>query len=125
MATEGGQLRVTGLVAGADLSLGQYHFVELSAANTVTIANAITDNVIGVLQNNPTSGQSAEVVAFGRSKVSADAAIAVGAQISTSVDGQAQTAVGTQHVCGMALEAASAAGEIVSMFVNIAHTIKA
>jgi len=125
MATEGGQLRVTGLVAGADLSAGQYRFVELSAANTVTIANAITDNVIGVLQNNPTSGQSAEVVVFGRTKISADAAFAVGAQLSTSVDGQAQAAVATQHVCGMALEAASAADEIVSVFVNIAHTIKA
>lgn len=55
--------------AGADLSSYQYHFVYLSAANTVTFA-AENGRTIGILQNAPdAAGESARVRVEGVSKL--------------------------------------------------------
>ncbi|MBU0598781.1 hypothetical protein KKF61_07415 [Patescibacteria group bacterium] len=75
--------------AAADLSAKQFYFVKLSANRTVNVPTAITDIPIGVLQNKPASGEAAEVMVIGRSKVSADETLTAGQLIGTSVDGQA------------------------------------
>ena len=80
--------------ASADLSGKQFYFVKLSGAGTVTVCAAATDVPIGVLQNKPTSGQAAEVMMLGISKVSSDAALSRGNLIGTSGDGQ----IGRAHV---------------------------
>tara|TARA_R100000005_G_C4983015_1_gene192192 strand:+ start:977 stop:1360 length:384 start_codon:yes stop_codon:yes gene_type:complete len=120
MAYAGQQICAT-FEAGADLSAKQYHFVKLSAANTVNVCSAITDIPIGILQNKPGSGEAATVCLFGISKVSADGTLAAGNLIGTSADSQADAiAAGsdtTVYTMGQALEAA-AAGDTVSMFLN-------
>lgn len=124
MAWEGPQIKIPGLVAASDLSAStnQYKFVELTAAGTVDICDAVTDVPLGVLQNNPASGQAAEVVAIGITKLQADAAITAGAAIGTSADGQADPKVAgtdsTHYIVGTALSAASAAGEIVTAIIT-------
>jgi hypothetical protein len=114
-------LLVNSWPAGADLSGSQFYFVEL-ASGEVTVCNDVTDVPIGVLQNKPTAGQSAEVVMLGSTKVSADAAITEGALIGCSADGQAEAKVigtdTTEYVCGRVLEAASNAGEIIQAEIN-------
>lgn len=58
--------------AGADLSTKQYLFVKQSTAadRTVLLADStIGEAVVGVLQNDPTSGQAAEVRTAGRTPV--------------------------------------------------------
>ena len=109
--------------AAADLSTKQFYFVKLSAANTVTVCNGATDVPCGILQNKPSAaGRPAVVRMFGISKVSADAAITVGALIGTSADGQADIKLAgtdtTQYVVGVALTACSNAGEIVEVSLN-------
>lgn len=111
-------------VAGADLSVAtnQYRFVKMSAANTVIVCAGVTDQPIGVLQNLPKLNQQASVRIFGVSKVNADAAIAVGNLIGTSVDGQAApyTAADiTKYNAGVALTAAAAAGELFEAVINL------
>ena len=60
------RLQVTGLVAGGDLSAQQYKVVKFaSTAGAVVVVTATTDAAIGVLQNDPTTGQAAEIVGFG------------------------------------------------------------
>jgi hypothetical protein len=121
MAYEAAQVKVGQFTASADLSAKQYHFVKMSGNNTVTVCAAITDVPIGVLQNNPTSGQAAEVCLFGISKVVADGNLAAGNVIGTSLDGQADAITAgsdtTVYVMGIALNAASA-GETVEAFIN-------
>ncbi len=109
------------LTAAADLSGKQYYFVKLASATTVNVCTAITDIPIGILQNDPTSGQSAVVRIFGISKVVADGTLAAGNVIGTSADSQADAiSRGTDNsvtILGQAVEAASA-GETVTMFFN-------
>jgi hypothetical protein len=61
------------LVAGADLSALQYTFVKLNSSGEAIAVAAATDVPIGVLQNAPTSGQEAEVLVVGGTKLVASA----------------------------------------------------
>lgn len=123
MAVEAPLYRIPGLTAGADLSGKQYHFVKLSGTGMgVVVCAAATDIPIGVLQNKPTSGQEAEVVALGLTKIVGDANLAIGDQIGTSADGQADAkTVGTdttEYVVGRVVVENSAAGGLVSAVIN-------
>lgn len=119
--------------AGADLSASQYLFCEISAADTVTVCNAAGEAAVGVLTNNPTSGQTASVAVGGVVKVKAGAAIAAGARVATDANGKAKTAVVTtadasgasataalsgSFVMGIALEAAAADGDIIAVLLG-------
>lgn len=121
MAYEAAQIKFGQVVAAADLSAKQFHFVKLASATTVAVCSAITDKPIGVLQNSPTAGQSAEICIFGITKVVADGVLAAGNLIGTSADSQADAIVAgtdtTVYVLGQAIEVA-AAGNIVTMFFN-------
>ena len=67
--------------AGADLTSSQFRFVKMSAQNTVVVATAGTDKIIGVLMNAPALNDVARVTllnAQGTTQVVASAAIAVG-----------------------------------------------
>ena len=122
MATELPGFKLTGHFAGEDLSGAQYRFVKLDAARDVVRCTAITDRPIGVLQNDPTEGEEAEIMVTGRSKVVADGAILVDAELGTSADGEADSiASGTDttvFVVGRALDAAAGAGVIISALID-------
>jgi len=115
-------IMIPGLKAAADLSAKKYRFVKLSAAGEVDVCSGATDKPIGVLQNAPTSGQVAEVLAFGISKVEADAALSAGALIGTSADGQADAKTPgtdtTEYVVGTVLTATGAAAGLASCLIN-------
>lgn len=65
-----------GLVAAADLSAKQYYWMEMaSTAGQCKTLNATTDEAIGILQNDPTSGQEAEVAYAGVAKVIAGTSV--------------------------------------------------
>ena len=121
MAYESPSITLGTLTAAADLSAKQYHFVKLASATTVNVCTATTDRAIGILQNNPTSGQQAVIQIFGISKVVADGTIAFNNVIGTSADSQADAIVpGTDTsvvTLGVAVQAASA-GETFTMFLN-------
>lgn len=118
----GGQIKVPGVVAAADYSAAsnQYRAVYLSAKGVVTLCTAITDKVIGILQNRPAAGETADVVCFGFTKWRGNADLSVGTYVSTSTDGEAQTAVSTQFPCGHVVEDNAAAGGLATVFVNCA-----
>ncbi len=120
MAFEGQQLRID-RKAGADLSAAgnQYKFVKLDANGDVIMPTAATDVAIGVLQNRPGLGQTAETVFVGVTKIQGDAALAVGAVIGTSADGQA-AAKTVSGAVGVMITAVGAAGEIGTAIINCA-----
>lgn len=96
----------------------QYHFVKVTGAHQVGLADA-DDVVVGVIQNKPqVSGAAGTIGIRGVSKVVADGAIAAGAQITVSADGQA-TSGGAGQKVGIAITSAGAAGELVSVLLTL------
>lgn len=115
------------LTAGADLSAKQFYFVKISAANTVTVCAAATDIPCGVLQNAPESGEAANVMHYGISKVSSNAAITAADLIGTSSDGQAVTAdpdgSAEAYYVGQAITTSTAAGGLISALIDCAAPV--
>lgn len=103
-------------IAGGSIS--QYRCVELSAENTVTATDAITDVVIGVSLESASTGGLVPVQQFGKAKLTASAAIAVGAQVmpTASGAGKVSTASGaTAKSIGIALTASNNDGEVIEV----------
>jgi hypothetical protein len=113
------------LVAGADLSTKQYTFVKLDSSGQAVAASGATDIPVGVLQNAPTSGQEAEVLIVGGTKIVAGAAIGEGALVGTSAAGKAVALVAgtdtTKYVVGTLLTESAADGNIVTAVINCAN----
>jgi hypothetical protein len=117
------------LVAGADLSALQYNFVKINSSGQAVACAAATDIPVGVLQNAPISGQEAEVLIVGGTKIVAGAAIGEGAQIGTGSTGKAVAlAAGTdttKYVVGTLLTESAADGNIVTAVINCANPHRA
>jgi hypothetical protein len=129
MAYEAVQPLKISLSAGADLSTKQYYFVKLDSNGDAVVCAAATDVPVGVLQNKPTSGQAAEIVVIGVSKVNSDAALTIGNLIGTSGDGQADAKTAgtdtTEYVVGRMLTATGAAAQIGTALINCASPTRA
>jgi Uncharacterized conserved protein (DUF2190) len=107
------------LKAGADLSTtGQNLFVKLQSDGTIIAVAAATDRPIGVLTNNPKSGQEGSVVLVGGVKLTAGGTVAVGDPITTDATGKAvKITVGTdttKYILGTAITG-GASGEIITV----------
>jgi len=119
---------VLSIPAGADLSAKQYTFVKLSGS-TVISAAAATDLPIGVLLNDPASGETAAVAVSGVVKLKASAAISVGALVGTTSTGTGVSLTAgtdtTKYILGRAITAAGAASDIITVAVNCANISRA
>lgn len=93
-------------IAGEDLSSAQFKFVTLESDGQIDLADAAGENAIGVLLNDPASGEAATVAVSGKVMVTSGGTIAAGAQIQTDASGDALTAASGDVVLGYALEAA-------------------
>ena len=113
----------------ASEDLTQYRFVKLgSAANTIDAADAVTDVCFGVVTEDVDFSEATEASVWllnegGIVPVEAAAAITLGDNIGPSTNGRAQTAVATQYTRGKALQAASGAGHIIPMLVQVEETV--
>lgn len=107
--------------AGADLSAKQYYLVEEANTGKVSVCNAAGDVAIGILQNEPASGQEAQVrIAPGSvSKCVSDGsgtAIAIGDWVGTDGNGKAiKKSTDKDWAIGRAESASSADGTIISV----------
>lgn len=117
------------LVAGADLSAKQYTFVKLNSSGQAVAVDGATDRPVGVLQNAPTSGQEAEVLVVGGTKLVASAAITEGAVVGTNNAGKgAALTVGTdttRYILGTALLEVAADNEVTTVVINCASAARA
>lgn len=95
--------------AGADVE--RCRFVSIDANSNGIIANAATP-VVGVSMNKAAAGQVLEL-ADGIVMVEAAAAITAGTGVASNEEGMAVTA--TDNIVGVALTAASAAGELIAV----------
>lgn len=101
------------LTAGEDLSAKQHRYVKINSSGLAVLCGA-GEQGVGVLKNKPASGEAAEIQVGGVGKVQADAAITAGDRIMSSADGQATPKTGVNNSMGIALEAATTAGDVIS-----------
>ena len=102
-------------IAGADLSAKKNTFVKLSDEKTVVACGA-GEKGIGVLMNEPKSGEMAEIAAFGGgAKIKASAALALMVSVASDANGKATAAGAGDFVFGFLTEASGADGDIVAM----------
>jgi hypothetical protein len=94
-----------------------FRFVRITASQTIDRCSAITQVPLGVVQESVDVAKVAQgkavvnVRLIGISRVTAGAAVAIGAEVSTDTTGRAITAATTARVAGTALQAAAAAGD--------------
>lgn len=120
MALGGEYLSIPGLTAGQDLSSIQYKIVKFaSTAGQVIVGAAATDNLLGVLMNDPAANEPAHVATIGVAKVQAEASQNAGAWVTSSTTGRAKvTSSGNDDVIGKLLEASTTAGDIVAILLT-------
>ena len=122
MAIEAPGVHSWTFVAGESLTAKQFHFVKLHTDGLVYACAADTDNPVGILQNKPASGEMAEVMLFGISKLASNAALTAGVYVGTHTDGRgAPYAHGTdttKYIAGRVLIPSSTAGGIASVIFN-------
>ena len=117
------------LEAGADLSALQYTFVKLNSSGKAVAVAAATDVPIGVLQNAPTSGQEAEVLIVGGTKLVASASASLPSlMVGTTAAGKGVVLAvtdTTKYALGTYLSAPGADGDIVTAVINCANPTRA
>lgn len=118
MSYEGQLIHIPGLLAGADLSAYQYRPVKLaSTAGEVVAATAAADAVLGILQNDPTDGQVASIAAPGSISIAkaGTSVLAAGAFLTVNSTGLRPTTTDNTAICGKAITAASASGDLITI----------
>lgn len=103
----------------AGAAITKDRLVKISAANTVIATAAITDLALGAALHTAASGDNnVPIQVFGVAKLTAAAAISVGAEVmpDSGGGGKIATASGaTARSVGVALEAAGADGDVISV----------
>lgn len=114
----------------AAAALVKFRAVKFSAVNVVTPVTAVTDVVVGIVQHDVTAGEitkgkGASVRREGISLMEASEAIAAGQLVSMVTDGRAAVAAATERVIGVCDQPAGAAGEYISIKLDLPGTILA
>lgn len=109
-------------LAAADLrALEQRFMINSGADHTINKATGATVPILGVCTRGANTGDHAALQIVGMARVTAGAAVAVGDKVTSDANGKAVTvasAVGAKYVGGIALEAAGADGEEISVLLT-------
>lgn len=113
---------IPGLVAGEDLSSGQYKAVKhASTAGQVLACAATTDAAIGILQNDPASGEAANVAGVGSvaKAVAGTSTVSAGNLLGYNSTGQLENhTTDGRYIFAQAQEDAAASGDIIQVTVQ-------
>jgi hypothetical protein len=104
-------------------AINAYRIVKLSTATTAVAAAAATDSLIGVSADlTVASGERVDVLLEGIAFVEAGAAVTIGAQVTSDSVGRCVTAAPAagvnNRVIGIAMEDASAAGDVIRVLLS-------
>lgn len=81
-----------GVIADSDLSTSQYKLVKLTGEFKIDVCTSSTEVPIGVLQNEPSSGEAADIMTVGMTKVqTGGSTMAAGDFFATNSSGDAVT----------------------------------
>ena len=112
--------------AAEDLSEARYRFVTQNTTGGIERLETAGGKALGVLQSPTESGEAAEVMLTGVTKMVAGAAIATTGEVTTDTQGRAVLASTAGHsINGIALETASAAGEVIAVLLGYRGAVPA
>jgi hypothetical protein len=111
---------IPGLTANSDLSAKQFYGVKLlsTAGKTDLISTSVlVSTVVGVLQNNPKSGDAAEVAVSGIAKgIAGTSLIVIGSLLAFNTTGKlVNSTTDNIQVVGKSLTKATASNDIISV----------
>ena len=113
---------IPGLVASsASLATAQFKIVQAcSTAGQVKVCTtAATDKILGILQNDPAAGETAEVAYSGICAAAAAASVTFGSKLTTNSTGYVtSTTTDKDEIVGIALAASSTAGDIIPVLLT-------
>ncbi len=119
---EQGRVTARTMQAAGDMRTTQYHVLRQAAAGTTNVASnpgGGHDDVIGVLQNKPNSGQAASVGYMGEARIVAGGTVTAGALVAPNGSGRVIDATSGDWTIGQALTAATADGEEVRCLLRV------
>ena len=119
------QGKIASFEAANDLSALQYTAVKMATGSKVDAFAADTDLAVGILQNKPTAGQTAEVQLDGVSKMVFSGSIAVGVMVHGSSTGRATSIATAKYILGQVVETAANDGELGSVLITNPGSVKA
>ncbi|NUB16780.1 hypothetical protein GAY28_32610 [Azospirillum brasilense] len=99
--------------AGADLSTKQFHAVKFNGDGALVTAGD-GDDILGILEDKPKSGEQATVSIAGRPKAKLGGNVAPGALLAVNANAQLITAAAGKRIVARAMES-GAAGEIIQV----------
>lgn len=102
MATDNVGLDLT-LISAADFTASQFLCASVNSSGRAVLADADDLNQIGVIQNNPPSGQATTVRIFGVTRAVYGGTVAAGARVTSNAAGRIVAATTGQQVIGIAL----------------------
>ena len=109
--------------SGADLHLKQFYGVYLDSSLTAQVAGTAGMLCAGVLQNNPTAGQEAEIMQVGMTKAIAASGITVMDRVAVTATGLFATATSGQEIVGVAMNTASTS-DVFDLFLTVGKAAK-
>ena len=122
MAVSGPQERLT-FRAAFDFSALQYAVAAQSGEGEMSLAVSATAAAsagpVGIIQTKPQSGENGTVAVMGRSKGLAGAAFGYGRFLTTNSSGRLIAATSGNWIVARAREAASANGDVVSVYAMV------
>ena len=113
---------IPGLLATATLASKQYYIVQASstAGEVKQSDTAATDPILGIVQNDPAAGEVAEVAFQGICKAAAETGVSYGDSLTVSSTGRVKTTTTDgDRIVGLALEATTAAGDIIPVLLSL------
>lgn len=118
-------------LSAADMRLKQYYAMKLltTTQDSVDVPTGATDDAFCILQNDPNTGQVADVRVLGISRAVTDgnaAAIAIGDKLGTNNAGKLVKKTADHDVIlATALEASTADGQIISVLMTGRYSLSA
>lgn len=113
--------------AGTDLTGKKHHFVKLNGTGGIipcSKPNFVSDLSVGILQNEPNTGEAARVRTLGVSRLVMGTDCAEMALLISDTDGRGEEAsVDQDKVGAVALEASGGADEIIEVLIAKMHII--
>jgi hypothetical protein len=126
MASEYGPGIDVTMVATVALTRGRVVILDTTYQGQVDVPAGVTSVPFGVAQESVAAGYPVRVRVLGFSVIEANAAFALGDQLSiAATTGRVDTAAATHYPVGQALRAATAQSEVVEAFVNCTLTPRA
>lgn len=116
--------KIQAFAAGADLTTHQYKLVKFDATNNSVILCGNAEKPMGVLMNNPNTGEIAEVAVQGGAKVKIGSTMStLGGSIASAANGVARAAVAGEWAIGTQQDA-GVSGDIIPIIIDL-HQLNA